>query len=444
MPNPGDKVKVILKDRAIEGALIPNEETDSLVIKLKSGYNVGIEKSKVQKIEVLMEHKAKEPVREKPKFKPGLPTISILHTGGTIASKVDYETGGVIARFEPEELLANYPELFKIANIKSRLVSKMFSEDMRFGHYKLMIKAIEDEIKAGADGIILTHGTDTLGYTSAALAFALENLPIPIILVGAQRSSDRGSNDAAMNLICAANFITKTDFAGVAICMHETSEDTSAAILPACKTRKLHTSRRDAFRAVNDTIIAKVDFKTHKVAFVAKGYEKKAAKPDAKKNFAARPNFEEKVAILKCHPNMFPEQFSFFKDYKGLVIEGTGLGQAPTGVPNELCKIHEENFKAIEEVIKSGTVVVMCSQCIFGKVHMHVYSNAINLANIGVIPGEDMLSETAFIKLAWLLGNYNDKDEIKSFMGKNLRGEINERLLLDDANLGRTLPSMKG
>ncbi|MBI2138270.1 Glu-tRNA(Gln) amidotransferase subunit GatD, partial [Candidatus Woesearchaeota archaeon] len=302
MPNPGDKVKAILKDRAIEGALIPNEETDSLVIKLKSGYNVGIEKSKVQRIEVLTEHKAKEPVREKPKFKPGFPTISILHTGGTIASKVDYETGGVIARFEPEELLANYPELFRIANIKSRLVSKMFSEDMRFGHYKLMIKAIEDEIKAGADGIILTHGTDTLAYTSAALAFALENLPIPIILVGAQRSSDRGSNDAAMNLICAANFITKTDFAGVAICMHETSEDTTAAILPACKTRKLHTSRRDAFRAVNDSIIARVDFKTHKVAFAAKEYAKKTNRPDAKENFAARPNFEEKVAILKCHP----------------------------------------------------------------------------------------------------------------------------------------------
>jgi len=87
----------------------------------------------------------------------------------------------------------------------------------------------------------------------------LENLNIPVILVGAQRSSDRGSSDAFLNLVCAAHFIAKVDFSGAGICMHEPSSDDSCLILPACKTRKMHTSRRDAFKAINGNIIAKIN-----------------------------------------------------------------------------------------------------------------------------------------------------------------------------------------
>lgn len=421
MAKPGDKVKVVCKDEEITGVLMPSEAADSVIVKLDSGYNMGIEKKKIREIKVLEPLKeAKEKVSEKTRQNPKLPTIAILHTGGTIASKVDYRTGGVIARFSPEELFGMFPELGKIANIKSRLISNMFSEDMRFAHYKLMAKAIEEEYDE-VDGIILTHGTDTMAYTSAALAFMLEGLGKPVIMVGAQRSSDRGSSDAAVNLICAAQFIANSDFAGVAICMHENSEDNDCLILPATKTRKLHSSRRDAFKAVNDTAIAKVHYKDGKVEFLKKEYGKRSGS-----KLAVRDGMEEKVAILKVHPNMFPEQFSFFKGYKGLVIEGTGLGQAPVGVPNELCRIHEKNLKAIEELVKSDTVVVMTSQTIFGRVHMHVYSNAIDLVNVGVIPGEDMLAETAFIKLAWLLGNY-PKEKVKGLVVKDLRGEITER-----------------
>jgi glutamyl-tRNA(Gln) amidotransferase subunit D len=419
MAKPGDRVKVVA-DKEYEGVLMPNEETNSVVVKLDNGYNVGIDKGKVKEIKLVKKHEEKSSKKEKHVHKKGLKTVSILHTGGTIASKVDYETGGVIARFEPEELISLFPELDKVVNIKSKLVAQMWSEDMTFEKYKLMAKSIADEVKSGADGIILTHGTDTLAYSSAALAFMLEDLQIPVILVGAQRSSDRGSSDAGVNLICAAQFIAKSDFVGVGVCMHEKMGDNTCLVLPACKTRKLHTSRRDAFKAVNDSAIARINFESKKIEFLRNDYPK----ADKSKKLKVQDKIEDKVALVKVHPNFKPEQLSAYKGYKGLVIEGTGLGQAPVGPGNE------KNLKAIEELSKN-CVVVMTSQCIFGRTQMHVYSNAINLTKAGVISGQDMLPETAFIKLAWLLGNFS-KEEAKELIGKNLRGEINERLMAED------------
>ncbi len=421
---PGDRVKVITSDEIREGILMPNEETDSIIIKIDNGYNIGIDRKKVKEIKVVEQYKPKE-IKVKAEIKKDgkKPTIAILHTGGTIASKVNYEVGGVTAKFSPEELMQMFPELREIANFDSRLIEQMFSEDMRFEHYKKMASAVKKEVQKGTDGIIITHGTDTLGYSAAALSFMLENISIPVILVGAQRSSDRGSSDAAINLICAAEFIAKTDFAGVAICMHENTSDNSCAILPATKTRKLHTSRRDAFKPVNDTIIARVNYDTKKIEFLKNDYEKKSAK-----KLVVKDSFEDKVGIIKCHPNMFREQFDFFKGYKGLVIEGTGLGHAPVDPPNRL---NIKILDSINSLIDSGTVVAMTSQCLFGSVHPHVYTAAINLSDAGVIYCKDMLPETAFVKLAWLLGNYK-KEEVKELMAKNLRREINERLMKDE------------
>ncbi len=249
MADPGDKVKVTTTDGVVEGVLMPNEETDSVVVKMASGYNVGIDPKTVKKIDVVSKAAVVVEKKGSVKVNPKLPTIAILHTGGTIASKVDYKTGGVVATFSPDEILSLMPELKDIANIKSVLVSNMMSEDMGFDDYKKIANAVVDQIKDKVDGVIVGHGTDTLHVTSAALSFMFEELPIPVIMVGSQRSSDRGSSDAAMNLVCAAEFIAQTDFAGVAICMHENMEDNTCVVLPGTKTRKFHTSRRDAFKA---------------------------------------------------------------------------------------------------------------------------------------------------------------------------------------------------
>ncbi|MBU0471481.1 MAG: Glu-tRNA(Gln) amidotransferase subunit GatD [Nanoarchaeota archaeon] len=352
-----------------------------------------------------------------------MPTISILHTGGTIASKVDYSTGAVIAKFSESDILKLFPEIELFANIKSHLVRNMQSEMIRFAHYNLLAKAVEKEIKAGAQGIILTHGTDTLHYTAAALSFALENINVPVILVGSQRSSDRGSTDAAVNLIAAMQFIVNSDFAGVAICMHENFNDENCLILPACKSRKMHTSRRDAFRPINTSPIARVNHEKKQIVFLS-DYNKKVNYNGLKLSLKLF-NDKLKIGLLKAHVNMFASEFLAYKDFDGLVIELLGIGHLPTMKVDEFTSENDKLLKAVRELVKNMPVVV-APQTIYGKIDMNVYSPGRQLIQSGLIGNyTDMTPETAFIKLAWLLSNH--KKDVKELFSKNLRGEISDR-----------------
>ncbi len=387
-----------------------------VMVKLDNGYNIGFDEKKVNikvvgKVKKKAETKEKKAVQEK-----GLPHITILHTGGTIASQVDYETGAVIARFTPEDILAMFPELKEVAAIDSRLLRNMWSGDMRFAHHNIMAKAVEQEVKKGVKGVIITHGTDTMGYSAAALAFILEYVPIPVLFVGAQRSSDRGSSDARLNLLSAAQFIVNSDFKGVAICMHDKMGDDSCAILPACKTKKLHSSRRDAFQAVNAKPLARVK---------NGAIEKVGAWRQEEGNFVVKPIKEKlKIGIVRFHPNMFSEELMHYKNFDGLVLEGTGLGNGPVDVIDKETKEHDKILKALEMLAKK-IPVVMTTQTIFGRINMDVYAYGRKIKAAGVLGNHcDMLTETAFVKLAWLLSNHKD---VKELLVKNLRGEISEK-----------------
>ncbi len=420
---PGDTVQIVTDSEEIKGILMPSPDSGILVIKLDSGYNIGVAKSKVNKIHVVEKFVHQQSPAKTPELLQGnLPKISILHTGGTIASKVDYPTGGVSAKFSEQEILGLFPELKGIAHISSKLISNMFSEDMRFAHYNLIAKAVEEEVSNGAEGIIVTHGTDTLHYTAAALSFMLQGISIPVILVGAQRSSDRGSSDAARNLISAAYFIVHSDFAGVAICMHESMSDDDCVILPALKSRKMHTSRRDAFRPINASPIARVNYEDGKISLISKSYQKKG-----KNNLTVKlMNEKLRIGIIKAHPNMFAEEFSHYESFDGLIIEGTGLCNIPINVIDEHTKEHK---RILDEVVRltARMPVFMASQAINGRIHMDVYSTGRELQQAGVIGNmADMTSETAFIKLAFLLSNY-PREQVRALMMENLLGEISER-----------------
>ncbi|MBI3033259.1 Glu-tRNA(Gln) amidotransferase subunit GatD [Candidatus Woesearchaeota archaeon] len=420
----GDVVKITTTDSTYEGILMPQQSKTSTFIKLNTGYNIGINNTTIKTITLIKKAIEKQEKTATNTLNPQLKTIAVLHTGGTIASKVDYATGAVTAKFSVHDLLSLVPELKTIANITTKQVANMMSENMRFPFYKTLADAISEQIKQGVNGIIIGHGTDTLQFTAVALSFMFENLAIPVLIVGSQRSTDRGSTDAAMNLICAAQFIAHTDFKGIGICMHDTTNDEYGAILPATKTKKMHTSRRDAFKAINDTPIAKVHMKTGKVEYLKQDYCK-----EVKGKLEYKPNFEDKVGIVKVYPNMLPEIFDFYREkkYKGLIIEGTGLGHMPIYIH----EAKDEIINAVKKLINSGCIVVMSSQAIFGKVMMDVYSNLRKEKEIGIIEGNDMLTETAFIKLAWLLGNYKP-EEVKQLMTENLRGEINSRISVDE------------
>jgi len=418
----GNKYSIKTANEEHLGVFI-NETATTIFLKLKSGYNIGIDKKKIKETKLLEEKKEVNHETKEVKQKPNLPKISILHTGGTVASKVDYSTGAVIAQFSEQDLLDLFPEIHEIANIHSELVRNMQSEMMRFEHYNILAKAAKKEAENGADGIIITHGTDLLHYTSTALSFSLENLGIPVVLVGSQRSSDRPSTDAALNLISAVKFIAKTDYSGVAICMHENTNDSECLIIPGVKAKKLHTSRRDAFKPVNAKPIAKVNNEKDKIEFISK-YDKR----DKKKKIELKLfNEKLKVGLFEPHPNMYASELLAYKDFDGLVLELLGIGHMPTMIVDEFTEENEKIFSAIKELTKNMPVVAS-AQTIYGRVNMNVYTPGKQLLEAGVIGNyTDMHPELAFIKLSWLLSNYKE-DEVKKLYGTNLRGEISERI----------------
>ncbi|KKQ17627.1 MAG: Glutamyl-tRNA(Gln) amidotransferase subunit D [Berkelbacteria bacterium GW2011_GWA1_36_9] len=397
----GDLIEVRLKNESIQGVLMPSKDK-KIILKLKSGYNMSIDGKNIISKKLIKQFSEKK--QAKIIQNSNLPKILILNTGGTISSSVDYKTGAVSSNFSPEALLSKYPELSELCSIKSKMIFNELSENFNFRNYNTLAEEIEKEI-GNFKGFIITHGTDTMAYTSAALSFALENLGKPVILVGSQRSSDRPSSDSFLNLFCAINFILNTEFKDVAICMHSSMNDDVCNILPASKTKKLHSSRRDAFRPVNSEPIAEVS--KDKIKFF-EDYKKESK--DKLKLKLFKENL--KIGILTTHPNMHLSEVLLFKDFDGLIINATGLGHVPE--------------KSIEEIKKLKMPKAIVTQAIFGNVNLDVYSTGRMLKPYVLGDKLDLTLETAYIKMAWLLSNHPKQLEL---FNKNLRNEINERLL---------------
>lgn len=404
----------ITSDSVTREGVFVNATSKYVFLKLNSGYNVGIAKSKIKKVNLLKEKPLSKQTEQVISKKTGNADVLILHTGGTIASKVDYSTGGVSDKFSPEEILALFPELSSLASIDSKLVSNMPSDDMNFSHYNTLI----DEVKKNHTkfkGIIITHGTDTLHYTSAALRFALKNIPIPVVLVGSQRSSDRPSSDAAINLLNAVYFITKK-IPGVFICMHKDIKSMECHILDGVNVKKMHSSRRDAFKQINSLPLATIDFKNDYFAL-----EKSAPKPDLKVEFLKYKD-DLKIGMVHARPNMFSKELALYASFDGLVLAGTGLGHFPITQFDSATAENNKIFKAIID-LASKIPVAMTTQTVNGTVNLNVYSPGRKLKDAGVLGHNcNMCYETAYIKLAYLLSNH--PLEVKELYSKDLQGEL--------------------
>jgi len=418
-------VELDLGEEKLSGLLVKEDEKH-LVIKLKNGYNIGISRRKVVDIKEKSELKIEE-VKSSDKIeqKHSLPKVLILHTGGTIASKVDYRTGATFPSFSPQDLIGMFPELKDSARIESKLFRSMWSEDFRFAHYNLLAKEIESELKKDPElkGVIIGHGTDTIHYTSAALGFIFEHLPIPVVIVGSQRSSDRGSTDAAMNLVSATTFIANTSLKGVFICMHENMNDENCIILNGFNAKKLHSSRRDAFKQINSSPIARINYFSKEIEYLSEYPNSSLNSPGHLKLHLFDENL--RIGIIYSHPNMFAEEFEYFmKGYDGLILVGTGLTNFPINEIDEFTKEHAK-IKNVLKSLAEKIPLVMTLQTVYGTVNMNVYTTGRDLKELGIIGDHSSLcTETAFIKLAWLL---SQKLDPKEYFMQDLRGEFSSK-----------------
>jgi glutamyl-tRNA(Gln) amidotransferase subunit D len=409
--NPGDRVRVERAGVTNEGVLMPSTTSENLVLKLAGGYNVGIDREDAT-VEVLetdaYEVGAPSAGGEEASeitFDDDLPTVALISTGGTIASTVDYRTGAVTAQFDAEDVLRAVPDLAGRANYRGRVVANILSENMTPSVWRDLAHAVYEEIEAGADGVVVMHGTDTMQFTATALSLMLDT-PVPVVFTGSQRSADRPSSDNVMNAVCAVE-AAKGDAAEVLVCMHGSESDDVCALHRGTRVRKNHTSRRDAFETVGSKPLGEVDYETEEVTFRRPYRERGAVDLDI------APDLEGDVELVKFTPGMDPAAFDYLDGKAGVVLEGTGLGH-----------VHTDFIPRIDELVDDGTVVAMTSQCLAGRVCDRVYDTGRDLLEAGVVEAGDTLPGTAKVKLMWALANLDDP---AGAMGENLAGELQER-----------------
>lgn len=401
----GDLVRYANGGTALTGTYIA-ERDGMAVVKLESGYNIGASPEMIEFVE--------RPAPQPPAGagvvvqNPDLPELAVISTGGTIASRVDYRSGAVMSQFSANDILRAIPELGDVASYRDRQIASILSENMKPALWRELARAVYDEIRAGVAGVIVTHGTDTMAYSAAAVRFMLKT-PVPVVFVGSQRSADRPSSDNAMNTLCSAA-VAAGDLGEVAVVMHATTNDDRCAIHRATRVRKMHTSRRDAFQSMGMEPLGYVDYPSLSVTLSGEAVRRGSEEPEL------NDTLEERCALLHFYPGMPSTVLDVFEGYAGLVISGTGLGHVATDwVPK------------IREMVEDGTTVVMTSQCLHGRVCDRVYNTGRDLLAVGVVEGEDMLPEAALVKLMWVLGNEPDPERAKTLMQTDLAGEIRRR-----------------
>lgn len=400
----GDRVRCMFAGKSLAGTYI-TERDGMAVIKLDSGYNMGVPFPAC----TLVEHLPAAPVKGPAVAQdPSLPPLSIVSTGGTIASRIDYRTGAVTSQFDADDILRAIPGLEKIGNFSTRVLYTILSENMTPQIWQELARSVYEEIRGGAKGVIVTHGTDTMAYSAAALSFMLDT-PVPVIFVGSQRSADRPSSDNVMNALCSASAAV-SPLGEVAVVMHESSSDDFCVIHRGTRVRKMHSSRRDAFRSLGLPPIGRVEYPSLGITLAEDAVRRCDTEPvllDA---------LEPRCGLLYFYPGMPAGVLEAFSGMEGLVIAGTGLGHTSTGL-----------IQGLRDLIDGGTTVVMTTQCLFGRVCDRVYDTGRDLLKAGVIEGEDMLPETALVKMMWVLANERDRERAGALMQKDLRGELSGR-----------------
>jgi glutamyl-tRNA(Gln) amidotransferase subunit D len=408
--------EIVTPEDTFNGIILPRSETadgDHIVIKMITGYNIGIRTSKITDIKELGYKEAHYKIPEKAfPYDPKKPRVVLFGTGGTIASRLDYRTGAVIPAFTPGELYGSVPELADICNLETEKLYGVFSENMGPEQYIKLAEKIGEEIEKGVRGIVIGHGTDTMHHTAAVLSYMVQDSPVPIVMVGSQRSSDRPSSDAALNLMHSVQAATDCDIAEVMVCMFGPTSDEYDLLHRGTRVRKMHSSYRSTFRTIGDIPLARID--REGISYFRDDYKKRRRDRDVK----ITPTFDERVSIVYYYPNMQPDIIDSLIDngYKGIIIAGTGLGH-----------VNKPLYPALQRAKDEGVAVYMTVQTLWGYVQMYVYDTGRDMMEKGVIPLANMLPEAAYMKLGWALGQTDDLEKVQEIMLDPINGEITDR-----------------
>ncbi len=410
------RVEVKKGDAHYEGLLLPRSQHTNdyyITIKVDTGYNLGIlvdDQTTVKEIGYQKGHYELPHVDVQ--FKKEFPDVTLLGTGGTVASRLDYRTGAVLPAFTPDELFSAVPELTSTVNLTPKTLYQILSENFRPEYWVKTAEAIAKEIESGTDGVVIGHGTDTMCVTGCALSYFLRNLSIPVVLVGSQRSSDRPSSDGPRNILYASELAGYENFAEVTICMHGTPSDSYNLIHRSTRCRKMHSARRDTFRTISDTPLGKID--DSGVTWLKKDIKPRSSAED----FYLDAKIDERVGMLYFYPGMNPDLLESMVDlgYHGVVIIGTGLGHVATDI-----------YPALERCQEEKIPVIMVVEPLYGFVQLRVYETGRDMLARGVIEGENMLPSAAYTKLIWTLGHTRNLEEVRKIMLTNIAGEITKR-----------------
>ncbi|MGI0129496.1 MAG: Glu-tRNA(Gln) amidotransferase subunit GatD [Thermoplasmata archaeon] len=415
----GQRVE-IADDRGMKwtGTIVPRQDAagDRIVqLKLDSGYNVGIRIEPSHRFRALESAAprtgggASTAPADRASFDRHEPWVALLTTGGTIASRVDYETGGVRPVRAEREILEFYPELESGGRVRIVPVFDRLSEDILPEDWLVLADRAVAAFADGACGVVIAHGTDTLAFSAAALSFLLVDLPGPVVLVGAQRSPDRPSSDGPSNLAAAVRVAREGRFGEVVIVMHAGLSDGRYAVHRGTWVRKMHSSRRDAFQSRNGPPLGFIDSDGLRLSLPVRPAHAGPAGVDGP--------LASNGGLLWFYPGLTPERAAAFADgLGGVVLAGTGLGH-----------VGALHLDWIRRAVGNGQVVAMTTQCLEGSADPFVYATGRELQRAGVLYLGDLLPEVAFVKLLWALAHASEPKAVEALLLSDVAGEFHWR-----------------
>ncbi|MCR2032411.1 asparaginase [Anaerofustis stercorihominis] len=326
--------------------------------------------------------------------------ILLIATGGTIASIKT--KNGMKPNTSAEELISYIPEIKDICGVDYIQLFNVDSTNIQPEHWIKIAKCIKEKYEE-YDGFIITHGTDTMAYTSSAVSYLIQNPKKPVILTGSQKPINADITDAKKNLIDSFTFACDDDIHGVYLVFN-------GKAIVGTRARKLRSKSYNAFESINYPVAAFIDENR-----IIKYVEKERKESD----IVFHTTIDSRVFLLKLIPGMEPDILDYISDnYDVIVIEGYGVGGLP---------FHDKRnfFDKLQMITKKGKIIVLSTQVMLEGSDAKLYEvGHKTVSNYNVLEAYDMTTESVVVKLMWITSLTKDFNEIKKLFYKKINHDI--------------------